>query len=434
MIRPRGALFPHSVAASRGFILICMVDFTNWNDRHMVCSILFEPWPRSADAPTREVEMFDEGMFEAVRRPLAEAETLPPRCYHDREFYEAEIRHIFHRKWLLIGRTDEWPKAGDFQTYERSGIPFLIAKDGKGTLHAFSNSCRHRSAQIASGKGHCRNFVCPYHSWVYGTDGQLLSAPGTEQTANFDKGQYGLREIKLAVWHSFVFVNFDDGCASLESQLGDLAQYLAPYDFENVVTVGRREWVVTANWKSYVENSMEWLHHTTVHRKSIFGRVATVERVPIIGNPGEYVLVRSLAKGVSRAVMGDDKSFPPVSTLTGATREGSHYALVYPYSMIGCDLDSIWYKQMIPEGPDKVRNIATYCFHREIIDRPDFEEIAPNYYKRFATVVEEDNEAMAQQFAGLVSPFAQPGRFSDREVLVHQINNWVLDQVVGSGR
>jgi hypothetical protein len=86
---------------------------------------------------------------------------------------------------------------------------------------------------------------------------------------------------------------------------------------------------------------------------------------------------------------------------------------------------------MIPEGPDKVRNIATFCFHKEICERPDFEKISPNYFKRFITVVEEDNAAMTQQFAGLISPFAKPGRFSDREILVHRIDNWVLDQVLG---
>jgi phenylpropionate dioxygenase-like ring-hydroxylating dioxygenase large terminal subunit len=375
--------------------------------------------------------MFDPQMFNAVRKPLAEAETLPPRCYHDKSFYELEVANIFLRKWVLIGRSDEWKQPGDFLSFERFGVPFFVVKDRTGTLHAFSNSCRHRGARVAYGSGNCAAFVCPYHSWTYDLDGRLRGATGMEHTTGFDKTQYGLHEIKLAVWHSFVFVNFASDCVSLETQLGDLGQHIESYDFENVRTVGRNEWVVNSNWKSYVENSMEWLHHSTVHRKSILGRVASIERTPVCGNPGDYVLVQSRANGVSRAVMGSAKSFPPVSTLKGRTREGSHYVLVYPFTMIGCDVDSIWYKQMIPEGPDKVRNIATYCFHKEICERPDFDEIAPNYYKRFTTVVEEDNEAMIQQFAGLLSPFAQSGRFSDREILVHRIDNWILDQVLG---
>ena len=210
---------------------------------------------------------------------------------------------------------------------------------------------------------------------------------------------------------------------------GDLDEHLHSYDFDNVVTVGRDEYEVNTNWKALVENSMEWLHHPTVHKQSIAGKVATIQRKIVYGNPGGYVLIRAMAKGVSRATLDNESGFPPVSTLTGATREGSHYVLIYPFAMIGCDVDSIWYKQMIPEGPGKVRNIATYCFHKEIIERPDYEQVSPNYFRRYRKVVTEDNAAMERQQAGLVSPFAKPGRFSDPEVLVHRIDNWVLDQI-----
>ena len=84
---------------------------------------------------------------------------------------------------------------------------------------------------------------------------------------------------------------------------------------------------------------------------------------------------------------------------------------------------------MIPEGPLKVRNIATYCFHQEIVDRPDYGQISPKYFKRFRKVVTEDNTAMERQLAGLLSPFARPGRYADPEVLVHRFDNWVLDQM-----
>ncbi|MCW5605167.1 MAG: hypothetical protein KIT18_11550, partial [Burkholderiales bacterium] len=272
-------------------------------------------------------------------------------------------------------------------------------------------------------------FVCPYHSWVYGLDGCLRRAPGMENNPAFDSAQYSLCEIRLETWQTFVFVNFSENGESLSNQLGDLDQHIHSYDFENVVTVGRDEYIVNTNWKALVENSMEWLHHPTVHRQSIAEKVGTVQRNVIYGNPGDYVIIQSVANGISRATLGNDTGFPPVSTLRGATREGSHYVLLYPFAMLGCDVDSIWYKQMIPEGPNKVRNIATYCFHREITAREDYERIAPNYFLRFRKVVMEDNAAMERQLVGLASPFAKPGRYSDREVLVHQIDNWVLDRI-----
>jgi phenylpropionate dioxygenase-like ring-hydroxylating dioxygenase large terminal subunit len=373
--------------------------------------------------------MITADQIHSVRKPLAEAQTLPSECYTSQEFYDLEVHNIFRKKWLLIGRTDEWKEPGAFKCYTRFGVPFFITKDQNGKIHAFANSCRHRGSEMLTGEGTVSRFICPYHSWTYALDGSLRGVTGMEYNPSFDKSQYGLFEIKLDVWQSFVFVNFSTDCEPLAAQMGNLDEYLAPYDFDNVVTVGRDEYVVNTNWKALVENSMEWLHHPTVHKSSIAGKVATIERNIVVGPPGDYLLIQSQAKGVSRSTLENEHGFPPVSTLTGATREGSHYVLIYPFAMIGCDIDSVWYKQMIPEGPDKVRNIATYCFHKETMARPDFEKIAPNYYRRFQKVVKEDNAAMERQLVGLMSPFALPGRYSDREILVHKIDNWVLDHI-----
>ena len=98
--------------------------------------------------------------------------------------------------------------------------------------------------------------------------------------------------------------------------------------------------------------------------------------------------------------------------------------------MIGCDVDSMWFKQMLPEAPDRVRNIVAFCFSRETAARRDFETVAAHYYRRFKTAIAEDNEIAERQVAGLSSPLARPGRFSHREPLVHAINNWTLGPVL----
>lgn len=353
---------------------------------------------------------------------------MPPFAYHSVEFYALEVERIFRRKWILMGREDEWKEPGAYTAFERFGVPFFITRDQEGRLRAFSNTCRHRGSLIVSGSGTRSTFACPYHSWVYGLDGKLRRAPGMENRS-FDNADYGLPELRLETWASFVFVNLSADGGSLADQLGDLGKYLHSYDFANVVTVGRDEYEVNTNWKALVENSMEWLHHPTVHKESIAGKVTGVARNAIYPDDADYVLIQSAAKGVSKATLDNEQGFPPVSRLTGANREGSHYVLIYPFAMLGCDVDSIWYKQMIPEGPCKVRNIATYCFHKEIVERPDYEEIAPRYVRRFRKVVTEDNAAMERQLTGLMSPFARPGRFADSEVLVHRIDNWVLEQI-----
>ena len=150
----------------------------------------------------------------------------------------------------------------------------------------------------------------------------------------------------------------------------------------------------------------------------------------VLGAPGEYVLVQSDSGGRTRALLKGSQGFPPIPTLAGPAARGSQYLLVYPATMIGCDVDSMWFKQMLPEAPDRVRNVVAVCFPRETAARPDFEAVAAQYYRRFETAIAEDNEISERQFAGLSSPLARPGRFSHREPLVHAIDNWILDQVL----
>ena len=65
--------------------------------------------------------------------------------------------------------------------------------------------------------------------------------------------------------------------------------------------------------------------------------------------------------------------------------------------------------------------------------RPDFADVVTRYYHRWEKTAAEDIRASEWQQRGLESPLSRPGRFSFREVLVHEIDNWILDRVVGRG-
>ena len=41
------------------------------------------------------MNLFDPDTYARVRKPLLEAETLPPACYTSHEFYEREMSNIF---------------------------------------------------------------------------------------------------------------------------------------------------------------------------------------------------------------------------------------------------------------------------------------------------------------------------------------------------
>ena len=385
------------------------------------------------DAPLSLPEGEDPGIFspqryDGVRRPLAEAETMPPWCYTSPAFYRREVERIFTKVWNFVGREDRIPKPGDYFTLEFVGIPLVVVRDGAGSVRAFANTCRHRGSLVAQGEGNCRAFKCPYHSWVYGLTGELLSAPEMEETKGFDARNYGLIPLRLELWAGFLFVNFDDKAPPLSQHLGNLPAVLASHRFEEMVCVRRKEYDLACNWKIYVENAMEAYHVPTVHRSTLQRQKGDVPEVEAA--EGQWVGLFKEHQG-SRALLTGDEGFPPIPTLAGKMARGSLYPLIYPSTMFGCTIDCMWWLELHPRGPDRTHLVVGSCFPEAVVARPDFGALVGSYYKRWDISIPEDNAVSELQQRGLASPLARPGRFAHLEPLVRDIDNWVLDRVLG---
>ena len=374
--------------------------------------------------------IFDPRLYEAVRRPLAEAHTLPAWCYTSPEFYAREVERIFMKEWNFIGRADRIPHPGDYFTVDLVGVGMIVVRDRAGRVRAFANSCRHRGTQLVAGDGNCRAFKCPYHAWVYSLEGDLLGTTEMDHTSGFDPAQYGLVPIALDTWGGFLFVNFDPGSKSLPDYLGDLPQTLESYRFEDMVCVRRKEYDVRCNWKVHVENAMEALHIPTVHKATISRQKGQITP-PLIGR-GEWSALYRKHEG-TRALLQGETGFPRIETLTGGAAEGSYFVLINPSTMLGCTTDCMWYIELQPLGATDTRVIIGSCFPRTTVARADFDEVVQKYYRRWDISIPEDNDISELQQKGLASPLAREGRFSHLEPLVHSIDNWVLDRVLDAG-
>jgi hypothetical protein len=105
--------------------------------------------------------------------------------------------------------------------------------------------------------------------------------------------------------------------------------------------------------------------------------------------------------------------------------------MIYPSTMLGCTVDTVWFLELRPQGPHRTTLVHGACFPRSTVARADFADVVKNYYKRWEKTTLEDLRASEWQHTGLRSPFSARGRFSYRETLVHVIDNWVLDRVLG---
>jgi len=353
---------------------------------------------------------------------------MPPWCYTSAAFYQREVERIFTKVWNFIGREDRIPNSGDYFTLEFVGIPIIVVRDVAGEVRAFANTCRHRGSLVAQGEGNCRAFKCPYHSWAYSLSGELLSAPEMDETKGFDTKDYGLIPIRIERWAGFLFVNFDDKAPPLSVHLGSLPEVLASHRFEDMTCVRRKEYDLACNWKIYVENAMEGYHVPTVHRSTLQRQKG--EPPGVVETKGQWVGLFKEHQG-SRALLTGDVGFPPIPSLQGKMARGSLYPLIYPSTMFGCTIDCMWWLELHPRGPDSTHLIVGSCFPKDVVARPDFDELVKNYYKRWDISIPEDNSVSALQQRGLSSPFARAGRLAHMEPLVRDIDNWVLDRVLG---
>jgi hypothetical protein len=99
--------------------------------------------------------------------------------------------------------------------------------------------------------------------------------------------------------------------------------------------------------------------------------------------------------------------------------------------MFCCTADCMWYLEVHPKGAHKMDLIHGAVFPKKTVERDDFDEVVKKYYGRWDQTALEDNTISEIQQRGLNSPLARPGRLSYMEPLVHTIDNWVLDRVLG---
>lgn len=199
--------------------------------------------------------------------------------YTSREFFDREWEQMWTKVWLLLGREDEMPNAGDWQQEEVGPESILMVRQPDGGIKAFYNICQHRGQRLVSApKGHARRFVCPYHSWAWTTDGELNFVQDADDFPQGNPcGKIRLKEMPCATFAGFVWINMDPDCVSLREFLGPVWDDWEVYGVETWQRYVARTTVAPCNWKVVMDNFNESYHVNTVHRP----KGAAVEKLRI---------------------------------------------------------------------------------------------------------------------------------------------------------
>lgn len=203
-----------------------------------------------------------------------------PMSYEDSispEFWELERDAIFRRAWLNVGRVEQLPRNGSYFTKEivAARTSVIVVRDQKGQVRAFHNVCRHRGNKLVwsdfpgeETSGMCRQFVCKYHGWRYGLEGELNFVQQEGEFFDFDKSQFGLVPVHCDVWEGFVFVNLAESPEqSLHDYLGPMITALEGYPFDRLTERYYYRAEVKSNWKLYMDAFQEFYHAPVLHQK-----------------------------------------------------------------------------------------------------------------------------------------------------------------------
>src|SRR5438045_2532642 len=204
----------------------------------------------------------------------AGAKTLEQKYFVSPEVFAQEQEKIFSKKWVLVGHQSQIAKGGDYFVQEVAGESLIVLRDKDGRVRSFYNVCRHRGTRLREDRnGHLSVIQCPYHAWTYGLDGRLLGAPHMDDVPGFDKANYSLNPVHVALWEGFIFVNLADASTSrytrdyipLEKWFAPLDRKFSHWNMSILRSAKRIEYDVRANWKLMFENYSECYHCPGVH-------------------------------------------------------------------------------------------------------------------------------------------------------------------------
>ena len=358
-----------------------------------------------------------------------QASSLPPSCYTSAAAIEAEIAHIFRQSWFGVGRADIVASPGDYITLDVADQQIILLRDKEGQLRAYANVCRHRGARLVDGQGECKGLRCPFHSWFYGLDGKLVSAPHMEKAQGFDKADNGLIAYRAEERLGFAFVSLNPEAPSIDEYLGEFANIHAPWPVETLVSVRRLETVVDCNWKMFLEVFNEYYHLPFVHPDTVDSIYCAPDAVDQV--IGAFTSQFGTTEGTGGLLEDTQNSaLPYMPNLSDQTANGARYTWVFPNMTFAANCDALWCYEAYPMGPNKCKVIQTSCFPPETIALPEFKEKSAVYLDRLDAALAEDVPALVNQQMGMNCPDARAGRFQpDLEPNVAAFANWYARQL-----
>lgn len=364
-----------------------------------------------------------------VSEPFERAHAMPPSVYTSPAFLERELKDIFAKDWVCVGRSDALPKPGDYVTYEIAGQPVFVIRGADGKLSAKSNVCLHRMSTLLEGRGNTRAIVCPYHAWTYNIDGSLRAAPAMEGNSDFKRECYKLPDIRCEEWLGWVMVTLNRDAAPVAEQLSEVQSLIADYGMENYVETFRETHVWNTNWKILAENFMESYHLPKCHAGTIGG----------LSKLSEMVCPPGRAAFNWHTILKDDRlaialAHPSNTRMTGDRRRMTFLLAIYPSLLITLTPGYFWYLSLHPHGVGQVRILFGGGMSPDYAHAPEAQESFAQLKTLLDEVNVEDRGCTERVYRGALADRAAPGHLSHLERPNFDFAQYLADRLGGFSR
>ncbi|MBS0432064.1 MAG: Rieske 2Fe-2S domain-containing protein [Proteobacteria bacterium] len=335
-------------------------------------------------------------------QPLSHASALPARFYTTAESAALDRRAVFAKSWQLLAHASQLEQSGDHVVGEIAGVPLLIVRGGDGELRALHNVCRHRAGPLAlcDGRG-AKRLRCHYHGWTYALDGQLLSAPEMQTTADFDIATIRLPRARVAAWRNLVFAALDHDVPPIGEWLDGIDVRLRGHAIEDYVFHAREGYDIACNWKTYIDNYLEGYHVPHIHPE--------LNRMLDYRN---YVVETSRWHSLQHS---------PLESGDGLYGSGEAlYWFVWPNTMLNVMPGRLQTNRVLPTGPQQCRVVFDYYYPAEALA----DESRRSQDRAFSDLVQREDVDMCEHVQrGLASGSYEAGRLNPlRENGVHHFH------------
>ncbi len=376
----------------------------------------------STGGAARRRAPIDLAAIERAAAPFGANRTLPAEAYISPEVFAWERTHFFEASWACVGRSADLAEPGSQKAFDIGGEGVLLVRDAdaSGTLHGFSNVCRHRGHQLLQ-SGECtvnKAIVCPYHTWTYGLDGSLRGAPSFKDVAGFDRSEFPLVGVGVAEWGGWMFVNADGQAPPFEEHLGNLGEVvLDVYEPARLVPAAVHEYTIEANWKLVAENYHECYHCSNLH--------PALCKVTPVESGLDYVPTGIWAGGNMElfdyaATMSFDGASGgvPLRGLNERKVREVQYCHLFPNLLISAHPDYVMTHRLVPLSEGRTYIECAWLFPPEAFEKDGF---SPSYAVDFWDVTNREDWGACEsvQRAAHYRGF-RPGPLSSRESTVYQ--------------